>query len=173
MQSMQACFSSDMQSRTEERLPGPGLETSSDDEDYQPNGDGANVDMDEADEGGPGADADGQPEAGDAEIGMAQRFASFIGLLKSRCTTPAAPLCTVATERMHNPAACRHDSLCHGTHEQSKSQQPSMTSLDAQGPKQLDSHRAAHPQEGASRRRPAPRLKQHQRSKAWRMDLRR
>ena len=70
---MQACFIRDMQSTTERVLSGPGLETSSDDEDYQPNGDGADVDMHEADVEGPGADADGRPEAEDAEAGMAQR----------------------------------------------------------------------------------------------------
>ena len=91
-----------MQSNIEEMLPVPGLETSSDDEDYQPNGTGADMDMDEANQEGSGTDADGQPEAEGAENGMAQQYSPDFTLLSFGYTMPAKFFGTAATDSMLN-----------------------------------------------------------------------
>ena len=102
------------------------METSSDDEDYQPNGDGADVDMDEADEEGPGADADGQSEAADTEAGTAQRQP------KAEAQTQAEVHRLQASQRAPWEAYAKHNTA--SVHNHSGSAGPAAAGLSLSSP---------------------------------------
>ena len=114
------------------------METSSDDEDYHPNGDGADVDVYEANEEGPEAEDDGQSEAKDAENGMTQHLLLSLALLYLyRHHASKSPL---FKSHRQDAQAKRLNALQRVSYENEHSitQQSSMTNLDLQGQKQLD-----------------------------------